>query len=118
MTHRDETTEMTTKHETLSRNRGLMPPILPIEELRYYPPTAEVRRGDRWHTIPVEAVTIEHAREGMVTVGIAGYFEDDAHLYEVDLAPRAAEELALRLLRRAYDIRSGQASDDAEVEAA
>ncbi len=57
-------------------------------------------------------MTIENARDGMVTVGIAGYFGDDTHLYEIDLAPTAAEELALRLTRRAHGIRSHDVDDE------
>ena len=109
-----EVTEMMTKPESPIVNPGLMPPPLPVEELRYYPTDAEVRKGNRWHTIPVEAVTIESARDGTVTVGISGYFgNDDAHLYELDLTPSAAERLALRLVRRAHDIHADEAVDEA-----
>ena len=98
-------------------NPGLMPPPLTVEELRHYPTPAEVMKGHRWHTIAVDAVTIENAREGMVTIGITGYFgADDAHLYEIDLAPGAAEELALRLVLRARDVRREASADDAEFE--
>ena len=103
-------THDSTKPEDPTMSRGLMPPTLPIAEARFYPATAQVRSGQRWHTVPVEVVTIESARVGMVTVGLAGYFgEHDGHLYEVDLTPSAAEQLALRLVRRAHDIRTDQA---------
>lgn len=84
---------------------GLLPPEVPVDEMRYYPPRSEQERGNTWHAVPAEVLTIEDAREGRVTVGYAGRVGDEIHLYEVDLTPAAAEELALRLIRRAHDIR-------------
>lgn len=102
----EEVTTMTNKPWT-SVHPGFMPPALRVEEFRHYPSHAEVRRGHAWHTIPVETVTIESARGGRVTIGISGTFgDDDGHLYELDLTAAAAEELALRLICRAHDIRA------------
>jgi hypothetical protein len=91
-----------------------MPPDIPIAEVRYYPPMAEQENGHHWHTIPITVLTLEDAREKRVTVGYAGWRGDDTHYYEIDLTPTAAEELALRLIRRAHEVRAAeQAEDDA-----
>ena len=58
-------------------------------------------------------LTLEDARDRRVTVGYAGWRGDDTHYYEIDLTPTAAEELALRLIRRAHEIRNAGAQEAA-----
>ena len=49
----------------------------------------------------------------MVTVGYACRVGQETHLYEIDLTRTAAEELAVRLIRRAHEIRSDAVDDEA-----
>jgi len=88
---------------------GLMPPEVRVAELHYYPTLREQAHGNRWHVVPVNVLTIEDARGGRVTVAYAGWVGEGTHLYEVDLTPAAAEELALRLIRRAHEVRHDEA---------
>jgi len=61
------------------------------------------------HTIrdaSLEAIGVDEAREGVVTLEVTGNLGAGFQAYELDVTPSGADELALWLIRRAVEARA------------
>ena len=83
-----------------------IPIRVPIVEAWHLKPDAETEIGESILPAPLRTITVDEAREEVVTLEIVGSYGFDSQAYELDLTPSGADELALWLIRRAEEART------------
>jgi hypothetical protein len=79
---------------------------IPIVEAWHVEQRGEPDYRETPHPASLHTITVDEARDEVVTLELAGSHGVGTQTYEIDLSPSGADELALWLIRRAEEARA------------